>query len=157
MSTTTFSDNDILIGTLTLYGEARGSTHADRVAIAHTILNRMRARAWWGKSAGPRLADHSMAAICLKPMQFSCWNTADPNSQRLGALAAKQQLQLADPVIRACLLSLLEATDGDDYDPTQGATHYLTASLHNSTRAPAWSLGRPFIEIGAHRFFSGIT
>jgi hypothetical protein len=156
MPTIAFSDNDILIGTLTLYGEARGSTHADRMAIAHTILNRMRARAWWGKSADPRLADHSMAAVCLKPMQFSCWNPSDRNSALLNDIRATQRLPLHDATMRACLLSLLAATDGDEGDPTAGATHYLTEVLHQSQWPPQWSKGRSFIAIGAHRFFSGI-
>jgi N-acetylmuramoyl-L-alanine amidase len=79
--------SDLLTGAATIYGEARGSTQEDRVAVAHTILNRTKAKSWYGKAVSPH-PDHSISAICLKPMQFSCWNKNDPLTSHSGAVCA---------------------------------------------------------------------
>lgn len=148
-------DTDILIGSLTIYGEARGSSQDDRLAIAHTILNRCNAKKWWGEKVKPH-PDHSIAAVCLKPYQFSCWNANDPNSRLLANLRTQYREAIKDKSCRAALKALIDAVDGFEPDPTLGATHYVTTSLHKSSKAPAWSKGKSFIEIGAHRFFAGV-
>lgn len=149
------TDTDVLVGALTIYGEARGSTQQDRVAVAHTILNRMRARRWWGTGVSP-FENHTMAAVCLKPFQFSCWNAGDPNYAQLTRLREQYRKAIQDPVARACLKALIDAADGWLPDPTGGATHYITSALHKSGKGPVWSQGREYVEIGAHRYFSGI-
>lgn len=149
------SDTDILVGALTIHGEARGCTQEGRTAIAHTILNRCRLHSWWGKNVSP-YPDHSISAVCLKPWQFSCWNADDPNSTLLTNLRAKYREAIQDKSCRASLKALIDALDGFVFDHTQGSTHYLTTALHNSTKAPAWSSRGDYIEIGAHRFFKGV-
>lgn len=150
------NDTDILIGALTIYGEARGCTQEGRVAIAHTILNRMRARKWWGSGVHP-YRNHSMAAVCLKPWQFSVWNASDPNYALLSRLRDEYRQAIQNKDCRASLKALIDALDGYAPDPTGGATHYLTSRLHDSSKAPAWSRqNSDFIEIGAHRFFTDI-
>ena len=152
----TVSEIDILIGSLTIHGEARGCTQAGRTAIAHTILNRMRARSWWGKST-PGHADHSMGAVCLKAWQFSCWNANDPNSMLLKTLESDYRTAIKQKTCRAALKALIDALDGYAPDTTGRATHYLTTALHKSSRCPAWAKGNStFTEIGGHRFFAGI-
>jgi spore germination cell wall hydrolase CwlJ-like protein len=150
------SDTDILVAALTIHGEARGCTQQGRVAIAHTILNRMRARKWWGVGVSP-YPDHTAAAVCLKPWQFSCWNANDPNYLILSRLREQYRRAIQDPVARASLKALIDALDGWLPDPSGGATHYLTTALHRSSRAPAWARGRTdFVEIGSHRFFANV-
>ena len=150
------SDTDILIGALTIHGEARGCTQEGRTAIAHCLLNRMKAKAWWGKGV-PRHADHSMSAVCLKKWQFSCWNSNDPNALLLTSLRENYRQAIQDKSCRAALKALIDAADGYAPDKTGGATHYLTTALHKSTRCPEWAKGNnAFIEIGAHRFFANI-
>lgn len=152
----TVSDSDILIAALTIHGEARGCTQEGRTAIAHCILNRAKAKAWWGKMV-PGHPDNSLAAICLKPQQFSCWNSNDPNSQMLETLQNDYRVAIQQKSCRAALKALIDALDGYATDQTGGATHYLTSSLHKSARCPNWAKGNNnFIEIGAHRFFTGI-
>lgn len=147
---------DILIGSLTIHGEARGCTQEGRTAIAHTILNRAKAKAWWGIGV-TGFMDHTVSAVCLKPYQFSCWNPKDPNSQLLLALQEKYSEAIEKKSCRASLKALIDAADGYVYDMTGGATHYLTTTLHKSNRAPDWAKGRDnYIEIGAHRFFTGV-
>jgi len=149
------NDTDILVGALTIHGEARGCTQQGRLAVAHCILNRMRARRWWGTSVAP-YENHSMAAVCLKPWQFSCWNAGDPNYSILSRLREEYRKAIQDRTCRASLKALLDAADGWMPDPTGGATHYLTTALHKSSRAPSWSRRDDYVEIGAHRFFTGI-
>jgi N-acetylmuramoyl-L-alanine amidase len=149
------SDTDILIAALTIHGEARGCTQAGRTAIAHTIINRAKAKRWWGAGV-PRHPDHSLAAVCLKPWQFSCWNTSDPNSKLLNNLRATYREAIQDRHCRNALKALIDALDGHELDQTGGATHYLTTALHKSGKAPEWSKGVPFVEIGKHRFMVGV-
>lgn len=150
------TDIDILIGALTIHGEARGCTQEGRTAIAHCIINRCKARAWWGKGVLGQI-DHSMAAVCLKPSQFSCWNEKDPNTPLLKLLRDKYREAIQQKTCRAALKALIDALDGYAPDKTGGATHYLTTALHKSSRCPEWAKGNnTFIEIGAHRFFAGI-
>jgi len=125
--------------------------------VAHSILNRVRARKWWGRVVRP-YPDHSIAAVCLKPLQYSCWSVDDPNSKLLTPLrTAGYAAVMADKTCRASLRALIDALDGLAPDTTDGATHYLTASLHMTKRAPLWSVGQPFVEIDGHRFFKGIA
>ena len=150
------SDVDILIGSLTIHGEARGCTQEGRTAVAHTIINRCKAKSWWGRGVKDHVS-HSVAAVCLKPNQFSCWNANDPNSQLLESLQEQYRTAIEDKTCRASLKALIDAADGYIPDMTGGATHYLTIRLHQSVRAPAWAKGNNnYIQIGAHRFFAGI-
>lgn len=153
--TLSVSDTDILVGALTIHGEARGCTQEGRTAIAHSILNRARAKSWWGKGVTGH-PDHSIAAVCLKPWQFSCWNADDPNSTLLHKLRDEYRKAIQDKSCRASLKALIDALDGFAFDHTNGSTHYLTTALHNTARAPEWSKRGDYIEIGAHRFFRGI-
>lgn len=148
------SDLDILVGALTVYGEARGCTQAGRTAIAHTIINRAKKHSWWGKIDG-MYPDHSIAAVCLKPWQYSCWNANDPNSALLENLQAEYRKAIQDKHCRASLKALIDALDGWEPDATDGATHYLTKRLHE-TSPPAWARGDNWMEIGAHRFFRDV-
>jgi N-acetylmuramoyl-L-alanine amidase len=150
------SDIDILIGALTIHGEARGCSQDGRTAIAHVLINRMRARSWWGRGT-IGYADHTMAAVCLKPWQFSCWNANDPNQALLKSLQDRYREAIQQKTCRAALKALIDALDGYEPDKTGGATHYLTTALHKSARCPAWAAGNNnFVEIGKHRFFAGI-
>lgn len=146
---------DILIAALTIHGEDRGGTQRGRTAIAFTIINRAKAKAWWSKGVEP-YPDHSLAAVCLKPWQFSCWNEKDPNRKLLIELQDQYRKAIRQKSCRAALKALIDALDGYVEDETFGATHYLTTELHLSGRAPEWSRRDDYVEIGGHRFFSGV-
>jgi N-acetylmuramoyl-L-alanine amidase len=151
------TDTDILVGALTIFGEARGDTQEGRVAVAHTILNRCKAAKWWGKSAMPTVhPNHSIRAVCMKPSQFSCWNEGDPNRSILEDMGENEFANLGNKDFRACLKALIDAVDGFTVDHTKGCTHYVTTSLHASGKAPEWAKRGDYVEIGAHRFFRGI-
>jgi len=38
-------------------------------------------------------------------------------------------------------------------DPTEGATHYYATSM---ATPPFWAKGKPFVQIGRHRFFKDV-
>lgn len=140
---------DLAIAARTVFGEARGEAYAGKKAVAHVLFNRLRA-------AELPQGGATLAAVCLRPLQFSCWNRDDPN------LAALLAAGFDGPALRESLRAVLEACD--EPDPTGGATHYLTqAAYERMQRAPArnganWAKGvAPSAQIGNHLFFVNIT
>ena len=80
----------------TVWGEARGEGQAGMVAVANVVMNRVNfARAqlggnyWWG---------NTIMRVCQKPLQFSCWNQADPNLSQLQAVDAADDAHCAPPL-----------------------------------------------------------
>jgi N-acetylmuramoyl-L-alanine amidase len=126
---------DLVIAARTVWGEARGELFEGQKAVVHVLLNRLAA------------GDHgaaTLAAVCLRPLQFSCWNGGDPNRPKL--LAAG----LDDAAFRLCLRAVLEAMDEPDF--TQGARWYYAGNA-----VPAWARGKaPCFTAGAHLFFNDI-
>ncbi|HAM57568.1 MAG TPA: hypothetical protein DCQ64_20010 [Candidatus Rokubacteria bacterium] len=128
MKTDHLTDRDALA--LTVWAEARGESVNGRVAVACVIRNRM------------RLRKLSAKAVCLQPMQFSCWQTIDgqANHDVLKALvdAAAAGRPVTDPIIRECYWIADGVLAGDVRDNTKGADHYLTTRLLSSSRRPSW-------------------
>lgn len=127
---------DLLILARTVYGESRGQPFEGQKAVAHVVLNRV---SW--KPGDP---DHSIAAVCLRWLQFSAWNENDPNRSRMAAA------DLTDSSFRMALRAALEAYDEKDF--TLGSRHY-----HTKTIKPKWSEGHtPVVMIGDHVFYNDI-
>lgn len=121
----------------TLWGEARGEGRAGMRAVASTILNRAARPCWWGRS---------VAEVCLKPRQFSCWLDSDPNRAKLLSIDGR------DRAFATALSISVDALAGILPDYTFGATHY-----HALQSAPAWASGRtPCAVIGRHAFYNDI-
>lgn len=121
----------------TVWGEARGEGEAGMVAVAHVLVNRLRSGRW----------GDTLTKVCLWPVQFSCWNTTDPNREQIAALAD------ADPLLLQIADYVADALTGTP-DPTNGSTHYYAAG----TPVPNWSFhGRFQVQIGKHRFYSGVA
>lgn len=124
----------------TIYGEARGEPFIGQVAVAWVVKNRVGRKGW-----GNTIAD-----VCLKPLQFSCWNMNDPNRAKiLAADLDMPKFQRAFGI--ACLVVC-----GDDLDdPTGGADHYHTIARPkvSVTWPPRWARDMTVTAIiGAHRF-----
>ena len=128
-------DTDTEIMAKTLYGEARGEGISGLEAVANVIMNRVKKPCWWGKT---------IREVCLKPMQFSCWNTDDPNRSKLmGDLSH-------DPLFDVCKRIAVRAIRGLLPDKTKGSTHYHTLSVH-----PRWASALvPNAQIGNHLFYT---
>ncbi len=126
----------------TVWGEARGEGYRGMQAVANVIMNRYRKASIssayasrWGKT---------VAQICKKPLQFSCWNSNDPNRARLLAVT------VTDSNFRDALIIAEEAIRGRLPDLTNGADHYHTFAV-----TPAWSKGQTAVaSLGSHQFFA---
>lgn len=127
----------------TIWGEARGETVKGKEAVASVVLNRVaRAKArggryWWG---------NTIAEVCQRKWQFSCWNENDPNRRKLEAV------DMRDRNFRTCVRIARRAAANVLTDATSGATHY-----HTQTILPPWARGRiPSAEIGHHLFYNDV-
>ncbi|SOE00645.1 cell wall hydrolase [Caenispirillum bisanense] len=142
----TAADLDIMARTL--WAEARGEGIPGMMAVAHVICERRRRRRWYGKSV-PGFDDHTIAAVCRKEWQFSCWNAGDPNLPKLLAV------DLSDRHFRRAMLVACAVVNGEaGYgDITQGSDHYYAMN----TPIPKWARGRQHVvAIGRHLFFNDI-
>jgi spore germination cell wall hydrolase CwlJ-like protein len=109
---------DTTIAAMTVWMEARGEGPEGRRAVAHVLHNRLCA----GRFGA------TLAEVCLAPLQFSAWNTTDPNRR---AIARADE---GDPVLLDCAAAVREALGGAP-DPTVGATFYFATGI----APPAWS------------------
>ena len=144
---TTFSDEKIVA--LTLWGEIRGGSTAQKLNVANVIRNRVRARLrregdnrpdWWGEG---------WRGVCLARAQFSCW--FDAQRDRM------MELPETDRQYQGCLSIARRVMAGRDPDPTGGATHYHTIAVPpGATRwPPNWGavLQHETLRDGLHVFY----
>jgi spore germination cell wall hydrolase CwlJ-like protein len=133
------TNHDIDICARTLYGEARGEFKdngpAALIAVANVIMNRYQRVGKYGKT---------IADVCLKPSQFSCWNQNDPNR------ALIQDHQLAtDPLFNMCLVVSRKVIEGLWPDLTRDSDHY-----HTTACLPYWARkGKVQLRLGNHVFY----
>lgn len=105
-----------------LWGEARGESPRGKLAVLWVALNRAKL---WRKS---------LKEVILQPLQFSCFNSHDPNRVKL--LSAWKD----DPEQWAVIDALVELVSGQSVpDPTYGAVNYYA---HNVVK-PEWGEGHP--------------
>lgn len=130
---------DILVAARTIYGEARGEEHGARVAVAHVIVNRWRKSMTEGTTR-----DSTIARVCYRDKQFSCWNANDPNFK------AVQSVEIADEIFRDCMRSILFAIDAPT-DLTEGALHYHDESISNP-----WPGHQPSLLMGRLYFYNTV-
>jgi len=120
----------------TIYGEARGEkTTKALLAIAHVILNRVEHKNW-GETA---------EEVITQPLQFSCWNSNDPNRDLI------QNITLEDQGFRKAYRAAI-AVMQRTIDPTKGATHYHSVHIKTPHWAKAKS-ARPTGKVGNHMFY----
>ena len=138
----TLSPTEIDTLARTIYGEARGESLLVQCAVAWVVCNRVSAARlkpgqyrWWGDS---------VAGVCLKRWQFSCWNEADPNLPRIRAA------RIGEPVFDRCYASALLVTGGSILDPTDQSTHYHDDSI---SMPGDWQAMTRTVRIGPMHFF----
>jgi len=139
-----YTAEDLKYLTATVYGEARGESFEGRCAVAWTIINRVNAESWYGRT---------IKDVCLKPWQYSCWNANDPNHSTLKEMIRDWPKPMeGNKVLHGCLLAVLSVLYEMEGDRTQGSTHYHVASI-----SPHWIEGKmPVVAIGAHKFYNDI-
>lgn len=140
-------NQDIDILARTIWGEARGESVKGMEAVAMVIMNRFVRAARWTLKGKKIWWGGTIREICLKPYQFSCWNTNDPNRQKLNSVDEQDQAFVI------CKRVARRAVNGALQDQLEGATHY-----HSKGITPYWSLGKaPCCEIGNHIFYNNIA
>jgi N-acetylmuramoyl-L-alanine amidase len=112
----------------TVWGEAGRQGNAVMTAIAHVVLNRVRAAAmfgqgWWGRT---------VIQVCQKPFQFRCWDASGPLHRKILSVDRSNRYFAAAERIAARVLAR-----PDRRDPTKGATHY-----HRVGETPEWAARR---------------
>lgn len=146
---------DLEIMAKTIWGEARGSSDGDRLAVAFVMLNRAQKAFEHFKETGkphPLFGNGTPAGACLQKWQFSCWNANDPNRKKMDNLSLPGSL--GDKVFRACMWAAIVTSDGFLQDTTKGSTHYHTVSMGWPN---AWGQKKePVAVIGAHAFYNNI-
>lgn len=133
------TDHDLDIFARTLFGEARGeyaqSGLAAFIAVGNVIINRKKRG---GKYGG------TLSEVCLKPQQFSCWNSHDPNR----VLIQEERLD-QDPLFRCCQKVAQQLTEGTWPDLTKNSDHY-----HATSCTPFWSRKEKVrLRLGNHIFY----
>lgn len=131
------SDFDIEIAARTLIGEARGEGADGMTLVAWVLRNRL--------SANP---EFTLAYVCLRASQFSCWNTNDKNRKVIALLTlGDASLIQAKEIIKAVFSTPVGC------DPTKGSRHYKTISS-----GAFWAKGKiPVLVHKNHQFFNNIT
>jgi len=131
---------DVDVLARTIWGEARGEEQFGRLGVAAVVLNRL-------KRGQPHRFGATIADVCLKSKQFSCWNADDPNFEKL------KGIDETDRHFRACIEIAARAVNGTFSDPTNGSDHYHTVGV-----SPAWSKEKePAVVIGVHKFYNNIA
>lgn len=137
--------NDIEVMTATLWMEARGEPDEGIQAVANVIVNRYKSKKWFSKIGGVA----SIANVCKKEWQFSCWNKGDQCDTVLPK-ANKESIQW-----KKCVEFATMAANDVLPDITGGADHYYAVSMK---KPPEWASKLTYLcQIGNHRFYADFT
>ncbi len=108
----------VVLAARLIYGEARGTSIEEQIAVVHVARNRSFKPGWWGRS---------LREVILARKQFSCFNEGDPNLPKLTAVPITDAMFLRCAGIAGLVLA------GAIPDPTDGADHY-----HSKGVLPYW-------------------
>jgi spore germination cell wall hydrolase CwlJ-like protein len=121
-------------GILTVWAEARGEPYEGKRAVAE-VIQRRAAQHWF--------SDGTVAGAVLRPSQFSCWRTADPN------FVPMLRIDDANLVVQECAQAWAAAKAGDPIVP--GALMYV--NLEALPVVPSWVAASEVVaKIGHHTF-----
>lgn len=118
-----------------IWGECRGKTYEESLAIAFVVVNRANKPGWWGGD---------VKSVCMASKQFSCLNPGDPNLKKI--LAG----DFRDGNWSNCVKAASDATLGLAADPTGGAIAYHATYIHKPTD---FGNVKPTCTIGSHIFY----
>lgn len=143
-----FGPHDLGVLARTIRGEADGEGWEGWCAVACVVMNRVRKGGWWSKGPGKDgLGDPvrpgGIAAVCLHPRQFSCWN-GEAGERLSRQHIVPEHYAVAELAARGLLR-----------DVTGGATHYYAPDV---VKAPDWAdVGKLTARIGGHIFFRDVA
>lgn len=141
----TVTDTDLDVAARTLWGECRGEELQGQFAVAWVIRNRLSyPKAWWSRATPRALTANTVAAVCLCPWQFSCWNGNSPELPYMTALARDNSMYVHLREVARQVFAGEIATD-----PSHGSTMYEVVGT-----GAKWAQGRKIAAIiGRHEFF----
>lgn len=120
---------------LLVWREARGETRQAKIAVAFSVMNRVKNPKWWGTTLG---------AVIAKKWQYS--SMAAPGDPNLIQYPLPQDLSFQDS-----MSAVNAAINNDAINPVVGADSYYD----NSIPPPKWAKPEQFVkQIGAFRFFN---
>ena len=131
---------EIALLALVLYREARGESLDARLAVAHTVMNRVARPSWWGGD---------VVDVITKKWQYS--SLTDPNDRQLTVWPRKK-----DVAFRECLEIASSVLRGAYQPPLPGIDSYFDDSLQGEAR-PKWAKQYPerFVgKIGRLNFYN---
>ena len=119
----------------TIYMEARGECLEGQIAVAHVILNRVKANK-------PYFGGKNITDVCRKQYQFECWNDI-PHNQTDIDIREPEAYNKIEGFLRRVL-------DGTISDNTHGCDHYNNPRKESAS----WVNNVDYImAIGEHRFY----
>jgi spore germination cell wall hydrolase CwlJ-like protein len=130
---------DHLWAVVTIFMEAEGESFDGKVAVAEVI---------WKRTQQKFFSDGTVAGTCLKPYQFSGWNTKSPN--RLRACQIDDESQS----VKDCIAAWDEAINGSNH--TKDAVFYLNPAVLTvaGQPLPTWADPDRYVcTIGHHDFY----
>lgn len=137
----------------TVYGEARNQPQSGQRAVLCVVRNRAVIAAAYEKAHGkahPLFGNGSIYKACHTKAQFSCWNADADNQANLNAIKLLSDLS---GVYLTLQMHCVQWLNQDDV--TDGATHYCTASVADTTQ---WTKHATKVkQIGAHVFFKDVS
>ena len=129
----------VLLG-LTLWREARGEPYEAKIAVAHTVKNRLDHPGWWG---------NDWISVLTKKWQYS--SLTDPNDKQLTSWPKADE-----HVFEECLTIAERVVTGMYNSPLKGIDSYFDDSLQGDLR-PKWAREHPerFVgKIGRLNFYN---
>lgn len=133
---------------LTIFGEARGEPIEGQIAVGCVVRNRLR------NNPSKYQSYHD---VIFERLQFSCWNTNDPNYPRLLGIAQKltDNRDVGERQWKQCLWVAQGIVNVDVLDNTKSSLNYITRNLWNSNDKPTWAKNADInTEKGNHVFFT---
>jgi len=124
------ADSDEVLLARMLFGEARNCSDEEMIDVAYTAVNRA--------NDGKRWNGETLREAILKPWQYSCFNSGDPNLPKL-----KDPKKYDPESWERCLRIARGVVSGEYEDKNKGATHYFA----KGTRRPAWADSSQMIDI----------
>jgi N-acetylmuramoyl-L-alanine amidase len=126
---------DVFFLAFVVWREARGESHEGKLAVACSVLNRVRRPSWWGDS---------VQSVVTKKWQYS--SLTDPKDLQLTTWPREDDTRWQE-----CMQIALDVVNGDAANPVPGADSYYAVTIP----APKWAKDEYFVrQIGNHRFYN---
>lgn len=126
---------DVVMLALVVWREARGENGTAKLAVAQSVLNRVKRPSWWGDS---------VLSVVRKKWQYS--SMTDPKDVQLTTWPNPTDYSWLE-----CLQTAYDAIGGSVPNPAPGADSYFDISIP----PPKWATPDTFVtQIGRLRFYN---